>query len=165
MIAQVARVAGAGHVRLIEPNASRRQAALSLGADSVYAGYQEMLDATSGRGEDYVIEATNSPEGPEHAALVARIGGRVTLVGIPTGDQITLSAANLRRKGLTIKLSRRMGHVYPRAIELVTQGRVNLAPIASHAYPLERAGGAFEFASRTPPGFLKAIIQPDSPGR
>src|SRR5207253_1050485 len=111
--------------RLIEPNASRREAALSFGADSVHASYREALEASNGRGEDVVIEATNSSEGPEHAAQLARIGGRVTLVGIPEGNEFTLSAANARRKGLTIRFSRRMGHVYPRAIELVAQGRVN----------------------------------------
>src|SRR5207237_2754063 len=126
MIAQLARVARAARVRVIEPNPARLETALVLGADSSHSGYREALDATNGRGEDYVIEATNSPDGPEHAAQVARIGGRITLVGIPIGDRITLSAANLRRKGLTIKLSRRMGHVYPRAIELVAQGRVNI---------------------------------------
>jgi L-iditol 2-dehydrogenase len=160
MLAQVARVVGAGHVRLIEPNASRREAARALGVDSVHADYREALAATHGRGEDSVIEATNSPDGPEHAAQLARIGGRVTLVGIPEGDRFTMSAANARRKGLIIKLSRRMGHVYPRAINLVAQGRVNLAPIASHAYPLTRSSEAFELATRAPAGFLKAIIHP-----
>lgn len=163
MIAQVARVAGAARVRLVEPNPSRRQAALALGADTVHADYREVLDLTSGRGEDCVIEATNSPDGPEHAAQVARIGGRVTLVGIPDGDRFTMSAANARRKGLILKFSRRMGHVYPRAMELVRQGRVNIAPIASHAYPLARSAEAFEFASRAPEGFLKAMIYPADP--
>ena len=161
MIAQVARVVGAAHVRLIEPSPSRREAALALGADTVHADYREVLDATHGRGEDVVIEATNSTDGPEHAAQVARIGGRVTLVGIPNGDEFTMNAANARRKGLILKFSRRMGHVYPRAMQLVAQGRVNIAPIASHAYPLERSDEAFELASQAPPGFLKAMIYPD----
>jgi L-iditol 2-dehydrogenase len=163
MIAQVARVAGAGHVRLIEPIASRREAALALGADSVHADYREALDASNGRGEDYVIEATNSPDGPEEAAQVARIGGRVTLVGIPDGDCFTLSAANARRKGLILRFSRRMGHVFPRAMAIVAQGRVQLAPLASHAYPLARSPEAFEAASEPPEGFLKAMIYPVMP--
>jgi L-iditol 2-dehydrogenase len=161
MIAQVARVAGAAHVRLVEPNPSRREAALRLGVDTVHADYREALDAAGGRGEDYVLEATNSPDGPEHAAQVARIGGKVTLVGIPDGDVFTMSAANARRKGLTIRLSRRMGDVYPRAIELVAQGRVNIAPIASHVYPLARSAEAFEDANQAREGFLKAMIYPD----
>lgn len=160
MVAQVARAAGAAHVRVVEPNASRREAARVLGADSVHADYRELLEVTGGRGEDCVIEATNSPEGPEHAAQVARIGGRVTLVGIPEGDRFSMSAANARRKGLTFRFSRRMGNVYPRAIRLVEQGRVNLKPIASHAYSLAGAPDAFETAAAAPEGFLKAMIYP-----
>jgi L-iditol 2-dehydrogenase len=160
MIAQVAKVAGAAHVRVVEPNAFRREAALELGADSVHADYREVLDVTGGRGEDVVIEATNSGEGPEHACRIARIGGRVTLVGIPDTDAFTLNAANVRRKGLTIKLSRRMGRVYPRAIALVEQGRVNIAPIATHAFPLERADEAFARAAEAPDGMLKAMVIP-----
>jgi L-iditol 2-dehydrogenase len=166
MLAQVAKAAGAAHVRLVEPNPWRREAARLLGADWVHADYREAVEATNGRGEDYVLEATNSADGPEHAAQVARIGGKVTLVGIPDGDRFTMTAANARRKGLTIRFSRRMGHVYPRAIALVAEGRVNIAPIASHAYPLGRSAEAFEAGSEAGEGFLKAMIYPgDRPGQ
>ena len=50
------------------------------------------------------------------AVSAARIGGRMVLVGIPDGDRYVLPAAEARRRGLSIKFSRRMGVVYPRAI-------------------------------------------------
>ena len=161
MIAQVARVCGAAHVRVVEPRAARRAQALAMGADSVHEHYSEILDVTAGRGEDYVLEATTSPDAPEQAAQVARIGGRVTLVGIPDGDRFEMSAANARRKALIIKLSRRMGHVYPRAIELVSQGRVDIAGIATHHYDMDGAVQAFKDADDAPDGFLKAVIYPN----
>jgi L-iditol 2-dehydrogenase len=108
MLTQVAKVWGAAHVRLVEPNAN----------------HTEALEATSGRGEDYVIEATDSSDGPDQAAHLARIGGKVTLVGIPEGDRFHMTAANARRKGLTLRFSRRIGQVYPRAIALVAEGKV-----------------------------------------
>lgn len=160
MLAQVARVCGAGHVRIVEPRASRREQALTLGADSVHADYREVLELSAGRGEDYVLEATTSPDAPEQAAQLARIGGHVTLVGIPDGDRFAMSAANARRKGLIIKMSRRMGHVYPRAIELVRSGRVDIAGIATHHYALHDAARAFADAHTAAPGFLKAVIYP-----
>lgn len=160
MLLQVARVCGAAHVRVVEPRASRRDAALAMGADSVHEHHSEVLDLTAGRGEDYVLEATTSPDAPEQAAQVARIGGRITLVGIPDGDQFLMTAANARRKALIIKLSRRMGNVYPRAIELVRSGRVDIEAIATHHYALEEAGRAFQEAHDAPAGFLKAVIYP-----
>ena len=161
MIAQVARVCGASHVRVVEPRAARRAQALALGADSVHEDISEILKLTGGRGEDYVLEATTSPDAPEQAAQVARIGGRVTLVGIPDGDHFHMSAANARRKALIIKLSRRMGHVYPRAIKLVQQGRVDIESIATHHYDMEGAVQAFKDAYDAPDGFLKAVIYPN----
>lgn len=160
MAAQVARVCGAGHVRLVDPRAARREQALALGADSVHADYREVMELTDGRGEDYVLEATTSPDAPEQAAQLARIGGRVTLIGIPDGDRFEMGAANARRKGLIIKLSRRMGHVYPRAIELVRSGRVNIESIATHHYAMRDTKRAFEDAHAAAPGFLKAVIYP-----
>ncbi|HWG85791.1 MAG TPA: zinc-binding dehydrogenase, partial [Deinococcales bacterium] len=161
LLAQVARVSGAGEVRVVEPVPHRRRLALRLGADSVHAHYGEVLDLTGGRGSDTVLEATNSPDGPEHACQVARIGGKVTLVGIPEGDTFTLNAGNARRKGLTIRMSRRMGRVWERAISLARDGRVDLEPIASHHEPLERAAEALETAARVPDGFVKAVIYPN----
>ena len=161
MLLQVARVCGAEHIRVVEPRAARRAAALAMGADSVHEHFSEVLDATDGRGVDYVLEATTSPDGPEHAAQVARIGGRVTLVGIPDGDRFQLSAANARRKALIIKFSRRMGRVYPRAIELVRSGRVNIESIATHHYALKDSARAFRDADEALPGFLKAMIYPN----
>jgi L-iditol 2-dehydrogenase len=72
-----------------------------------------------------------------------------------------MSAANARRKALIIKLSRRMGHVYPRAIELVSQGRVDIAGIATHHYDMDSAVQAFKDAYDAPDGFLKAVIYPN----
>ena len=161
MTMQVARICGAAHVRVVEPRAARRAQALAMGADSVHEHYSEILDVTAGRGEDYVLEATTSPDAPEQAAQVARIGGRVTLVGIPDGDRFEMSAANARRKALIIKMSRRMGHVYPRAIELVSQGRVDIAGIATHHYDMDDAVQAFKDADDAPDGFLKAVIYPN----
>jgi L-iditol 2-dehydrogenase len=107
-----------------------------------------------------VLEATDSPLGFEHAARASRIGGRIVMVGIPEGNQYTLPAAEARRKGLTIKFSRRMPEVYPRAIALAASGRVQLAPLASHHFPLEDAGTAFEMQASRRDGIIKAIIYP-----
>lgn len=162
---QVARLAGAGRVWMIEPLAYRREVALRLGADEVYNHPDSLIEATGGRGADVVIEATDSPEGPEDACKVARIGGRVVLVGIPDGDRFTLTASMVRRKGLTIKLSRRMGHVYPRAISLVASGRVNLGLVATHHFTLEQAPEAFAMQAARREGVIKSVIHVDPTSR
>ena len=107
-----------------------------------------------------MIEATDSSHGFEHAARSARIGGRLVIVGIPENNQYVLSGAESRRKGLSIKFSRRMPEVYPRAIALTQSGRVKLAPLATHRFSLDQAPAAFEQQAARRDGIIKAIIYP-----
>ena len=80
------------------------------------------------------------------------------LIGIPSRDRTTFTASIARRKGLTIKLVRRMKAVYPRAIELVKTGLVNVRPLVTHRFPLEEAESAFSVASNREG--IKTIIEP-----
>jgi len=63
-------------------------------------------------------------------------------------DNTSFSASIARRKGLTIKLMRRMKHTYPHAIELVSKGLVDVRSIVTHCFPLEQADAAFRVAER-----------------
>lgn len=160
LLQQVARLSGAARVLAVDPVGYRARLARDLGADDAFDDYAGVLVATGGRGADLVLEATDSPLGFEHAAKTCRIGGRVVIVGIPEGNQYTLSAAEARRKGLTIKFSRRMPEIYPRAIALAQSGRVRLRPLASHHFDLTHAGEAFALQAARADGVIKAIIHP-----
>ena len=160
LMLQVARWSGAGRIIVIDPLAYRLKLAASLGADETTASREAVHDWTGGRGVDVVLEATTSPDGPQHAAEVVRIGGRLVLVGIPEGDQFTLNASLVRRKGLTIKMSRRMGNVYPRAIQMVQRQKVNLAPLVTHRFGLARAPEAFEVHASYKDDVIKSVIYP-----
>jgi L-iditol 2-dehydrogenase len=161
LLVQVARASGAGRVFAVDPLPYRAEAARRLGADEAAGRHDAIAAWTGGRGVDVVLEATNSPEAPDQAVAAARIGGRVILVGIPEGDRMSLRPSEARRKGLVIKFSRRMGHVYPRAIEMVRAGRVRVAPLATHRFPLERAPDAFRFQDAYTEGVIKTIIAID----
>jgi L-iditol 2-dehydrogenase len=160
LLTQLARLAGAQAVYAVDPVSYRARMAQEFGADAGFGEYGAVIEATGGRGVDLVFEATDSPLGLEHAAKVSRIGGRLVIVGIPEGNQYTVTAAEARRKGLTIKFSRRMPEVYPRAIALAASGRVQLAPLASHHFPLEDTRTAFEMQAARRDGIVKAIIYP-----
>lgn len=160
LILQVARWCGAGKVMVVDPLAYRTEVATTLGADATAASWEAVVAWTDGRGVDVVLEATNSPLGPQHAAEAVRIGGRLVLVGIPEGDHFTLNASLVRRKGLTIKLSRRMGNVYSRAIAMVQSGKVSLAPLMTHRFSLERTPQAFELQASYKDGVIKSVVYP-----
>ncbi|MGP1397127.1 MAG: zinc-dependent alcohol dehydrogenase [Inquilinaceae bacterium] len=160
ILVQLARLAGVAQVFAVDPVGYRADMAKALGADAVADRVEAIADLTGGRGVDLVLEATNAPAGFQHAAEAARIGGRVVLVGIPDGDAYTLSASMARRKGLSIKLSRRMGDVYPRAIALVAEGRVDVDRLVSHDFDLDGAVEAFRIQAAREDGALKSIIHP-----
>ena len=83
------------------------------------------------------------------------------LEGIPGADRTTFPASLARRKGLTFMLARRANEVFPRAIDLVRQGRVDLASLVSACYPLDQVGEAF--TSAVARGGLKVLVEPTPP--
>lgn len=148
LVMQVARVAGATDVFVTEPLAHRLDAARQLGAKEWTPG-QEVEVAFECAGENGAVEA---------AIAAAKPGGRVILVGIPGEDRTSFTASIARRKGLTIKLSRRMKHTYPRAIRLVESGLVDVRSLVTHRFPLEKTADAFAVAQRREG--LKVIVEP-----
>jgi L-iditol 2-dehydrogenase len=152
----------------VDPLEHRREIASRLGASRVGAGAEDIGEWTRAEGCSLVMEATNSPLGFRDAIRAARIGGRVILVGIPDGDTYTLPAAEARRRGLKIRFARRMGEVYPRAIELVASGKIDVATMVSHRVDLDATPGVFRALAENAPGYVKALIYPNGemePGR
>lgn len=158
LVAQVAQAAGAGQCFVVDPLAYRIAVADRLGADRTAQQHEALKAWSDGRGADVVIEATNAPEGFEHAVESARIGGDVVLAGIPEGNAYELTASRARRKGLTIKFSRRMSDVYSRAIQLVETDRVALDPLVTHRFSLDEAPQALALQSRYEDGIIKAVV-------
>jgi L-iditol 2-dehydrogenase len=161
LVLQVLREAGAGEVFVVEPLEHRRAMALRLGAVQVTSAVSDALEWTKGAGCPLVIEATNSPHGFRDAVKAARIGGRVVLAGIPDGDIYTLSASEARRRALKLKFVRRMGEVFPRAINLVDSGRVDVATLVTHRVGLEETPGVFRALAENESGYVKALIYPN----
>lgn len=152
---QVARLAGAVRLFATDRLSHRLDAARELGAtDAILAGDEghpesrAILAATHERGLDIAFECAGDQGAVDAAFDAVRIGGSVILCGIPAEDRTSFVASVARRKGLTIKMVRRMKHVYPRAIELVTSGRVNVHALITHRYTLDRAAEAFAVADR-----------------
>jgi L-iditol 2-dehydrogenase len=161
LLAQVLQVAGAGPVTVFEPLPHRRAAAAALGvvvADPGAAADPVALRELTGEGVDVAFEVAGSDEAVQLAMAAARPGGRVVLGGIPGDDMTRFRASVARRKGLTIAMVRRMNEVYPRAISLAAEQRIDLPGLITARYPLEKAAEAFgSAAARTG---LKVILEP-----
>jgi L-iditol 2-dehydrogenase len=165
LIAKLAKLSGAVEVFVTESNKARLAAARNMGADATIDVSQDdpvaaIRRLTGGRGVDVAFEAAGALETPQQGVDVLRPGGTLVIVGICPDDRIPLTATAPRRKGVTIKLSRRMKHVYPRTIALVEHGLVDLEQITSHRYPLERTAEAFEHLTQPATDALKIVVEP-----
>jgi L-iditol 2-dehydrogenase len=165
LIARLAKLSGAVEVFVTDSNPSRLAAARGMGADATIDISQDdpvaaIRRLTGGRGVDVTFEAAGALETPQQGVDVLRPGGTLVIVGICPDDRIPLTATAPRRKGVTIKLSRRMKHVYPRTIALVEHGLVDLEQIISHRYPLARTAEAFEHLTRPATNALKIVVEP-----
>lgn len=162
LILQLAKLAGATPVFVTDHLPWRLELARKLGGIPIH--YQEedpvqlIQDRTGGLGADAVVEAAWAEESVAQAVEIVRAGGRVVLVGIPSDDRLSMKHSTARRKGLTIAMSRRMKHAYPRALRLVRHGLVDLRGLVSHHFPLERAAEAFELNTQYRDNVTKVII-------
>jgi L-iditol 2-dehydrogenase len=162
LIIQMARLSGAANIIATDKLVHRVEAAKRFGASEAFLvgdnpQLSEIQAATKGRGVDVAFEAAGEQEAVDSSVAAVASGGKVILVGIPDDDHTSFSASTARRKGLTIKLVRRMKHTYPRAIDLVTKGLVDVRSLVTHRYPLGRAVEAFQVAARREG--LKVIIE------
>jgi L-iditol 2-dehydrogenase len=163
LIIQLVRLSGASLVIASEILPHRMEAAKAFGAEPVFHAQpnvpeKAILEVTGGRGLDVVFEVAGTPGAVDDAFLAVMPGGKVILAGIPEDDRTSFAASTARRKGLTIKMVRRMKNTYPRAIELVSNGRVDVRSLVTHTFSLDQATQAFETAERREG--LKVIIQP-----
>ena len=163
LLVQLARVAGATRILAVDPLDYRRQLASELGAIPLAPGDDlaaQAAEYTGGFGVDVAIEAAGAVAAQEEAAQVVKPGGIVVLVGIPPEDQMLMTHHLVRRKGLTIKLDRRMKLTYPRAIALVRQELVDMNPLLTHCFALDQADEAFSLVADYHDGVIKAAVHP-----
>jgi L-iditol 2-dehydrogenase len=162
LILQVARLAGAEPVFVADRFPWRLERVARYGGVPVPAEPTELLPhitrETNGRGVDVAIEAAWADQSVEVAAELARLGGRVVLVGIPGDDRLVMKHSTARRKGLTVMLSRRMKHVYPRAIRLALRGSVDLDGLVTHRFPLRDAVQAFHVNAAYEDQVVKVMV-------
>src|SRR5205814_3001379 len=116
----------------------RLEAALALGAR------RAVSTGDDGAGVDVAFEVAGEDAALDDALAATRPGGRVVLVGIPSGDRTSFTASTARRKGLTLALCRRMKPAdLPRAIRLAEAREVELGRLVSGRYALSEWPEAF----------------------
>lgn len=143
MAIAVARACGAGPVIAVEPSRQRRELATRMGADVALEPQRgdvaaAALHHTDGIGVDVALEFSGHPDGVRNALKMARRGGRVTLLGIPSQPVEVDLANDVIFKGLTIQgiNGRRMYETWYQMQSLLRSGRLDLDPLFTDRLPL-----------------------------
>ncbi|MGQ9455251.1 MAG: NAD(P)-dependent alcohol dehydrogenase [Armatimonadota bacterium] len=160
-ILQAVRAEGVSRIIVSEPIEARRLAALRLGASEVTTpdfAEQDIASLTNGRGADIVIECTGEDDAVRQTARIARVLGKVLIVGIPSSDTYPFEASEARRKQLSVTFVRRSNMTTERAAELAASGKMNAAALATHRFPLEKTAEAMELAWTKTDGVIRAVV-------
>jgi L-iditol 2-dehydrogenase len=168
LVVQAARVAGCSRVFVADMDATRLEMATTLGADATFLVSQvsvldEVLRLTGGRGVDVALEAVGRTETVASAIDCARKGGTVTLVG-NIEPQVTLPLQKVVTRQLRLQGSCGSAGEYPEAIELVSSGKIKVAPMISAVAPLDDGPTWFERLYAHEPNLMKVILDPREPG-
>lgn len=140
-VVQVAAAVGA-RVVAVDVSAAKLEWAKRLGAEVVIdAAAHERLDkavrkATGVAGVDVAFEAIGKGATQEQAFHCLRAGGRLVLVGF-SPEAMSLPSGRVMFREIEIVGSLGCRPVdYPRVVELARQGRVRVAALVTHRFPL-----------------------------
>jgi alcohol dehydrogenase len=163
-----AHLKGAGLVIGVESDLVRMAMAKRMGADVVLNPKEgdaagAIKELTGGRGVDVAIEALGTQETFENALKVLRPGGTLSSLGVYAGKlsvPVEAFAAGLGDYKIVTTLCPGGKERMRRLIELVRHGRVDLRPLLTHAFPLDKITEAYELFANRRDGVLKVAIRP-----
>jgi threonine dehydrogenase-like Zn-dependent dehydrogenase len=163
-----AKLMGATTIIAVDRVPERLQMARKLGADHVVDFSQEdpveaIRRITGGRGVDVSIEALGLQSTFEAALRVLRPGGTLSSLGVYSTDlRIPLDAfaAGLGDHRIVTTLCPGGKERMRRLMAVIAGGRVDLKPLVTHRFGLDRIEEAYDLFSHQRDGVLKVAITP-----
>ncbi len=139
----IARAAGAVKVIASDVNPIRLALAAKMGAHRTLNAARDdvvraVLAETGGEGADVVCEMSGVPTALHQAFAAVRRGGRVHLLGIPTGEIPVDFASEIIFKGITVYgvIGRKMYETWHQMRRYLTAGLLDPRPVITHQFPL-----------------------------
>ena len=163
-----AKLKGAGFIIAVESDPVRAEMAKRMGADVVVDhtktdAVEEIRRLTNGKGVDVAIEALGTQVTFESALRVLRAGGTLSSLGVDSGKlSVPLEpfAAGLGDHKIVTTLCPGGKERMRRLMELVRHGRLDLRPLLTHTFSLDRITEAYELFGQRRDGVIKVAIRP-----
>ena len=166
IILQMVKNTGASKIIHIDRHEWKLETAKKYGADEVINAAQtdapaRVRELTGGAGADVVIEAIGSAATFEQAFTLVKRGGRVVLFGFcPEGQEATVIPFNILSQELTVVGAWVNPYTFPRAIELLGSGRVEVSHLITNRLKIDDIEEGLKLMYDRPDGFIKAVVFP-----
>ena len=145
-VIQAARLVGAYPVIAVDPDQSKRDAAVLAGASvtldpTVVNSVEMVLDATSGRGADFAFESAGMESTSTQCYQATRRGGTVVLLGAqpahasPGWSSLDQMATGRRTMGALYGWAQPRRD-FPRLVRLIEAGLIDAESLVTHTYEL-----------------------------
>lgn len=162
-----AKLMGAALIIGVDGDDHRLAMSRRMGAD-VTLDYRDTdvvaeVKRLTGGGADVAIEALGTQQTFESALRSLRPAGTLSSLGVYSGKlQIPYEAfaAGIGDHRIVTTLCPGGKERMRRLMEVVRRGRVDLTPLLTHTYPLERIGEAYELFGERLDGVMKVAIRP-----
>jgi alcohol dehydrogenase len=162
-----AKLMGATLIIAVDGDRNRLQVARQMGADVTLDFHESDVVAEvqklTGGGADVAIEALGTQETFEGALRSLRPGGTLSSLGVYSGKlQIPYEpfAAGLGDYRIVTTLCPGGKERMRRLMEVVRRGRVDLTPLLTHTFSLDRINDAYDLFGSRAEGVLKVAIRP-----
>ncbi len=161
---QALKAAGCGRIIGVDLSPSRLELARQLGADETINPKEVdvvpyIMKATDGRGIDVAVEAVGAEATVAAAVGSVRKGGSVALIG-NLAPQFEVAVQTVVTRQLTLFGSYASAGEYPRCLEMIARGSLDVDPLISAVAPLAEGPGWFKRLYDAEDGLMKVILTP-----
>jgi len=161
---QVARAMGAARLVAVDRVASRLEMAAGFGADLLVDTGREdpverILAETDGLGADVVAEAAGTALTYDWAVRSVRKRGSVLALGY-VDERVPFPMRTLIFREINVVGCTGFTFESDTVLELMSRGRIDVKPLITHEFPLDRVQEAFETAADPASGAIKVVVYP-----
>jgi len=163
LAAQALRAAGCSRVFVADVDGSRLKLAQDLGATAVLSAEtdiaKQVLQLTGGAGADVVVEAVGRTETVTASVESVRRGGTVVLVG-NISREVSIPLQKVVTRQIRLQGSCASAGEYPRAMELLASGAIQVKPLITAIAPLADGPQWFARLHAREPNLMKVVLVP-----
>jgi L-iditol 2-dehydrogenase len=164
LFVQLARLRECKLIMLVGGGKAKLAAGPALGATHVWSHENRflqdlVLSYTSGDGPDLAIETSGADPAVSQAFSWVRKGGRVVLYGLSGSFAKSIPSDTIVTKDLSVVTGGGSPAHGAKALELASAGKVDLAALVTHRFPLEKASEAVA-AARDGDVSVKVVLTP-----